>query len=141
MLVPPALLSGGRAEKLGGQAEEFPCLLLEKAIIRVPTIIEARVMILQGDEEHLRGHPDHLDPDGTRQELEAPANARKSEARLRERARIALLAAAGHGSRAIGRELHATLEHQLDILGANPHFSHCLTITEYRPSCCYDMRR
>src|ERR1700761_5704188 len=43
-----------------------------------------------------------------RQELEALANARKSEARMRERARIVLLAAAGHGSRAIGRELHCT---------------------------------
>jgi transposase len=43
-----------------------------------------------------------------RQELEALANSRKSEARMRERARIVLLAAAGHGSRAIGRELHCT---------------------------------
>jgi transposase len=43
-----------------------------------------------------------------RRELEALANARKSEARMRERARIVLLAAAGHGSRAIGRELHCT---------------------------------
>jgi transposase len=43
-----------------------------------------------------------------RQELEALANARKSEARMRERARIVLLAAAGRGSRAIGREMHCT---------------------------------
>jgi transposase len=37
--------------------------------------------------------------------LEALAGSRKSEARMRDRARIVLLAAAGMGSRAIGREL------------------------------------
>src|SRR3954451_7406659 len=40
-----------------------------------------------------------------RQELEAFAGSRKSEARMRDRARIVLLAAAGIGSRAIGREV------------------------------------
>jgi transposase len=40
-----------------------------------------------------------------RRALEAQASSRKSEARMRERARIVLLAAAGMGSRAIGREV------------------------------------
>jgi hypothetical protein len=40
-----------------------------------------------------------------RQGLEALAVSRKSEARMWERARIVLLAAAGMGSRAIGREV------------------------------------
>jgi hypothetical protein len=43
-----------------------------------------------------------------RQGLEALANSRKSEARMRDRTRIVLLAAPGHGSRAISRELHRT---------------------------------
>jgi transposase len=43
-----------------------------------------------------------------RQALDALATSRKSEARMRDRARIILLAAAGLGSRAIGRELHCT---------------------------------
>ena len=43
-----------------------------------------------------------------RHRLEALAGSRKSESRLRERARIVLLAASGIGSRAIGRELGCT---------------------------------
>ena len=43
-----------------------------------------------------------------RQTLEVLAGSRKSEARMRERAQIVLLAAAGHGSRAIAREVHCT---------------------------------
>lgn len=48
-----------------------------------------------------------LTPQG-REELDALATSRKSEARICDRARIVLLAAAGLGSRAIGRELHCT---------------------------------
>src|SRR5579883_3519447 len=40
--------------------------------------------------------------------LEALANSRKSEARMRDRARIVLLAAEGLASRAIGREVGCT---------------------------------
>jgi transposase len=43
-----------------------------------------------------------------RKTLEATAGARKSEARMRERARIVLLAASGLGSRAIAREVGCT---------------------------------
>jgi transposase len=43
-----------------------------------------------------------------RRDLEALAGSRKSEARMRERARIVLLAAGGMGSRAIGREVGCT---------------------------------
>jgi transposase len=43
-----------------------------------------------------------------RQELEALAGSRKSEARMRERARIVLLAASGIGSRAIARDIGCT---------------------------------
>ena len=43
-----------------------------------------------------------------RRTLEALANSRKSEARMRDRARIVLLAASGLGSRAIGREVGCT---------------------------------
>lgn len=43
-----------------------------------------------------------------RQELEAFAGSRKSEARMRDRARIVLLAASGIGSRAIARDLGHT---------------------------------
>lgn len=43
-----------------------------------------------------------------RQTLEALASSRKSEARMRDRARIVLLAASGVGSRAIGREVGCT---------------------------------
>ena len=43
-----------------------------------------------------------------RQALEALAHSRKSEVRMRERARIVLLAASGAGSRAIGRTLGCT---------------------------------
>jgi transposase len=43
-----------------------------------------------------------------REELEALAGSRKSEARMRDRARIVLLAAAGQGSRAIARAVRCT---------------------------------
>jgi transposase len=43
-----------------------------------------------------------------RGDLDALAGSRKSEARMRERARIALLAPGGMGSRAIGREVGCT---------------------------------
>jgi transposase len=43
-----------------------------------------------------------------RKALEALAQSRKSEARMRERARIVLLAADGHSSRAIARAVHCT---------------------------------
>jgi transposase len=43
-----------------------------------------------------------------RQALEAIAGSRKSEARMRDRARIVLLAASGLGSRAIARDLNCT---------------------------------
>jgi hypothetical protein len=43
-----------------------------------------------------------------RRDLEALAGSRQSEARMRERARIGLLAAGGIGSRAIGREVGCT---------------------------------
>jgi transposase len=43
-----------------------------------------------------------------RQELESLAGSRKSEARMRDRARIVLLAASGFGSRAIAREVSCT---------------------------------
>ena len=43
-----------------------------------------------------------------RQALEAVAGSRKSEARMRDRARIVLLAASGLGSRAIARDLGCT---------------------------------
>lgn len=43
-----------------------------------------------------------------RKQLEALAHTRKSEARMRERARIVLLAADGHSSRAIARAVHCT---------------------------------
>ena len=43
-----------------------------------------------------------------RQELETLAGSRKSEARIRDRARIVLLAASGLGSRAIAREVSCT---------------------------------
>jgi hypothetical protein len=43
-----------------------------------------------------------------RQSLEALAGSRKSEARMRDRAQIVLLAASGLGSRAIVRELGCT---------------------------------
>ncbi|MFL5281407.1 MAG: transposase [Rhodopila sp.] len=41
-------------------------------------------------------------------ELDALAHARKGEARMRQRARIVLLAADGHGSRSIARAVHCT---------------------------------
>src|SRR6202007_3466722 len=43
-----------------------------------------------------------------RRALEALAGSRKSEARMRERARIVLLAASGLGSRAVAREVGCT---------------------------------
>ena len=43
-----------------------------------------------------------------RSALEALSNSRKSEARMRDRARIVLLAASGLGSRAIAREVRCT---------------------------------
>ena len=43
-----------------------------------------------------------------RRELDALAGSRKSEVRMRERARIVLLAAGGLGSRAIGRAVGCT---------------------------------
>ena len=43
-----------------------------------------------------------------RDKLEALAGSRKSEARMRERARIVLLAASGLGSRAVSREMGCT---------------------------------
>jgi transposase len=46
--------------------------------------------------------------DEERRELEALAGSRKSEARMRERARIVLLAADGLASRAVGREVGCT---------------------------------
>ena len=73
----------------------------------VPTIAEARVMIRQGDESDSPG--DHRRPDHRGAEaLEALAGSRKSEARMRDRARIVLLAASGMGSRAVAREVGCT---------------------------------
>src|SRR4051795_10258588 len=46
--------------------------------------------------------------DDERKQLEALAHARKSQARMRERARIVLLAAGGLSSRAIARAVHCT---------------------------------
>jgi hypothetical protein len=43
-----------------------------------------------------------------RRELEAAAGSRKSEARMRDRTRIVLLAASGIGSRAIARQADCT---------------------------------
>ena len=43
-----------------------------------------------------------------RKALEALAGSRKSEARMRDRARIVLLAASGAGSRAVAREVGCT---------------------------------
>jgi len=73
----------------------------------VPTIAEPRVVIREGNQN---------DPPATeisltveeRHALEAMAGSRKTEARMRERARIALLAAAGLPSRAIARKVGCT---------------------------------
>jgi hypothetical protein len=59
-----------------------------------------------GDEANFPATPIALTPE-ERQALEVLAASRKSEARMRDRARIVLLAAAGLASRAIGREVAA----------------------------------
>jgi len=47
--------------------------------------------------------------------LEALAGSRKSEARMRDRARIVLSAASGIGSRAIARDIYGTPGHRLEV--------------------------
>jgi hypothetical protein len=52
-----------------------------------------------------------------RRALEALAGSRKSEARMRDRARIVLLAASGLGSRAVARDVGCTPRHGLEVAG------------------------
>jgi hypothetical protein len=46
MIVPPALPSGGHAEQLGQTSEDFLCLQLEMANMRVPLLIEPPIYLL-----------------------------------------------------------------------------------------------
>ena len=73
-------------------------------------------MIPVGNEDIPRATPIALTAD-ERQDLDALAGSRKSEARMHERARIVLLAAGGMGSRAIGREVGCT-RHRLQVASA-----------------------
>jgi len=53
-----------------------------------------------------------------RKALEALAGSRKSEARMRDRARIVLLAASGAGSRAVAREVGCTPGNRVEVAGS-----------------------
>ena len=85
--------------------------------ILVPTIAEARVMIRDGVKAIPAATVIALTFD-ERKALEALAGSRKSEARMRDRARIVLLAAFGLGSGAVAREVGCTAGHRVEVTGA-----------------------